>query len=155
MDLRELESKVRLLDDIERIKQLQIRYVNCLITSDWDEIPNLFAKDAVTDIGAHGIVKGKDAVVKLFREKISRGHQGHEGDFAVHPLISVDGDRAKGSWLLYLMKQFPHKVIGKDMDWEQGFYEAEYIREDGQWKINYLKYRERMSSLRPPYLESK
>jgi hypothetical protein len=155
MDLKELELKVQLLDDIERIKQLQIRYVNCLITCNWGEIPSLFAKDAVTDIGMHGIVKGKEAVVKLFKEKISRGHQGHEGDFAVHPLIYVDGDKAKGSWLLYLMKQFPHKVIDRDLDWEQGFYEAEYLREDGQWKISFLKYRERMSSPRPPYLGSK
>jgi hypothetical protein len=151
MDIKEIESKVKLLEDIEQIKQLQIRYVNCLITSNWDEITDCFAKDIVTDIGPHGIVKGKEEVDKLFKERISRGHQGHEGDFLIHPLISVEGDRAKGSWLLYLMKQFPHKVIEEDMDWEQGFYEAEYVREDGQWKISYLKFRIRLSSLRPPY----
>jgi ketosteroid isomerase-like protein len=151
MDIKEIESKVKLLDDIEQIKQVQIRYVNCLTTCKWNEISDCFAKDAVTDIGKHGVVKGKEEIDKLFKERVSRGHPGREGNFVVHPLISVEGDRAKGSWLLYLMKQFPHKVIGEDMDWEQGFYEAEYVREDGQWKISYLKFRIRLSSLRPPY----
>ena len=151
MDIKEIESKVKLLEDIEQIKQVQIRYVNYLTTCNWDEIADCFAKDAVTDIGMHGIVKGKEEIDKLFKERVSRGHPGREGNFVIHPLISVDGDKAKGSWLLYLMKQFPHKVLGEHIDWEQGFYEAEYVRENGRWKISYLKFAVRLSSPRPPY----
>jgi hypothetical protein len=152
MDFKEIESKVQLLEDIEQIKQVQIRYVNCLTTCKWDEIADCFAKDAVTDIGMHGIVKGKEEIDRLFKERVSRGHPGREGNFVIHPLISVDGDKAKGSWLLYLMKQYPHTIAGGlDMDWEQGFYESEYVREDGQWKISYMKFRVRLSSPRPPH----
>ncbi len=152
MDIKEIEVKVKLLDDIERIKQLQIRYVTHLTTCNWDEIADCFSQDAVTDIGTHGIIKGKAEIDKLFKESISKGHLGHEGNFVVHPLISVDGDKAKGSWLLYVMKQFPYTISGgRDMDWEQGFYEMEYVREDGEWKISYMKWRARISSLRPPH----
>jgi hypothetical protein len=112
-------------------------------------------------VNAHaGIAKGKEAIRRLFTDEISNNHIGMEGPFVVHPIISVDGDKAKGSWLLYIQISQPRKFKSKvpilptddAPDWMQGFYEMEYSRENGKWKISSLKWRCRLWS---PILSSK
>lgn len=157
MTLEELGKRLRTLEDIEEIKQLQERYVNCLITTEWDELIDCFADNGVVDLHS-GFAKGKEAIAKLFKEKISITHVGLEGCYVVHPIISVDGDRAKGSWLLYTQFSQPHKIQIKSAttaeadapDWIQGYYEMEYIRENGKWEISLLKWRSRLRSPRKP-----
>lgn len=157
MTLEELEKRLRTLEDIEEIKQLQVRYVNCLTTTEWDELVDCFAENGVVDLHA-GLARGKEAIAKLFKDKISKTHVGLEGNFVVHPIISVEGDKAKGSWLLYIQFSLPHKMQPKPAilptddapDWMQGYYDMEYIREDGKWKISLLKWRRRLLSPRPP-----
>jgi len=157
MTLEELEKRLRTLEDVEEIKQLQVRYVNCLITTEWDELVDCFAENGVVDLHS-GLARGKEAIAKLFKEKISITHVGLEGCYVVHPIISVDGDRAKGSWLLYTQFSQPHKIQIKSAttadeeapDWMQGYYEMEYIKEAGEWKISLLKWRFRLRSPRKP-----
>jgi SnoaL-like domain len=54
----------------------------------------------------------------------------------------VNGDRAKGKWLLYMMYCYPR--TGQSLFWVQGFYNMEYVRENGKWKISYMNWTERM-----------
>ena len=77
-----------------------------------------------------------------FQEGISKTHVGKEGDFEVHPIISVDGDTAKGNWVMYIMYFYPR--TGQSLFWVQGIYDVDYIRENGEWKFKYLKWRERL-----------
>jgi hypothetical protein len=44
----------------------------------------------------------------VFRDLVSQMHVGLEGNFVVHPIVTVDSDTAKGSWLLYI--QFARPV---------------------------------------------
>lgn len=153
MNLEELEKRVRVLEDIEEIKKLQIRYLNCLILTKWDDLIDCFADDGVIDIHS-GIGRGKAEISKIFKERVAVYHIGQEGNLVVHPIISVDGDEAKGSWLLYLQFAQPRKLKPRlaiccaddAPDWQQGFYEAEYVREKGKWKISRLKWRCRLLS---------
>lgn len=152
MESESLESRIQKLEDIEEIKQLQIRYVNYLITGKWDELLDLFDDDASVELGSYGLHKGRAALEKEYKERVARGHNGHEGDYVVHPLITINGDKAQGSWLLYLQKQFPYKLDnGRDEDWAQAFYDMEYIKKNGKWKISSLKCKTRIWSPRPPY----
>ena len=152
MNLEELEAKVKELDDIEQIKQLQIRYVNYLTTCQWDELVDCFDEDGATDFPYPdiGLTRGKAAVAKDFKERIARAHIGQEGNFVVHPIITVDGDKAKGSWLLYIQAPLGRKSsTGEDMaDWVQGYYEMEYVRKNGEWKISLLRWSPRLISQR-------
>jgi hypothetical protein len=93
--LKELEKRVRVTEDIQQIHELQRRYVNALICTEWDDCADCF-----------------------------------------------DGDRAKGKWLLYMMYCYPH--TGQSLFWVQGFYNMEYVRENGKWKISYMNWTERM-----------
>lgn len=154
--LEGLEKRVRVMEDIEEIKKLQIRYVNALTTVSWDEVVDCFAEDGVADITS-GRAQGKEQLAKLFREKVSGMHQGLEGNFVVHPVVTVDGDKAKGSWLLYIQfcrprplpPEFLAQIGGETPDWMQGYYEMEYVREKGVWKISLLRWRRRLLSPRP------
>lgn len=157
MKFEELEKRLRNLEDIEAIKQLQVRYVNYLTTIAWDDLVDCFAEDAVVDLSV-GKVRGKEAIENLFKKKISITHVGLEGNLVVHPIITVDGDKAKGSWLLYTHFSLPHKIQiapspTADVDapdWMQGYYEMEYVREKGIWKISLLRWTRRIRSPREP-----
>jgi hypothetical protein len=157
MTLEELEARVKILEDIEQIKQLHVRYVNYLTTSNWDELLDCFDEDGATEFEEHGehlVNRGKAAVAKDFKERISKDLVGKEGNFVVHPIISVDGDKAKGSWLLYIQYMPGAKLYstGEEEEaaaWYQGFYDMEYVKRDGEWKISLLKWTERLVSPRP------
>ena len=158
MSSEEVEKRLRTLEDIEEIKQLQARYVDCLITIEWDELFKCFTDDATVDLHS-GLARGKAEIIKLFTEKIAITHVGTEGLYVVHPIITVDGDKAKASWLLYTHFSQPHKIQvdpakSDDMadapDWMQGYYKMEYIRVDGKWKIKLLRWRRRLRSPRLP-----
>ncbi len=147
------EERLRALEDIEEIKQLQVHYVNCLMTTNWDDLANCFAEDGVVDLHL-GRIQGRGEIGTFFKDTISVNHQGKEGLFLVHPIVSVDGDKAKGHWLLYfqyalprkLVPRPPHRLVEDAPDWTQGFYNAEYVRENGTWKISYQKWRVRLIS---------
>jgi hypothetical protein len=94
----ELEKRITMLEDVEAIKQLKARY--CAVCDDDhnpDMITTLFAADGIwegADIGRH---QGHAAIRKLFesfRDRISFSQHN-----VMNPIIEVNGERAKGSWL--------------------------------------------------------
>jgi hypothetical protein len=140
--LKKLGKRVRITEDIQEIHQLQRRYVNALICTEWDDCADCFAENAKVDVYLHKPITGNAAIRKWFKEELSQTHAGKEGDIVVHPIISVDGDKAKGRWLLYMMYCYPR--TGQSLFWVQGFYEMKYVRENGKWKINLMRWSERM-----------
>ncbi len=140
--LEELGKRVRVTEDIQEIHELQRRYINALICTEWDDCADCFAENAKVDVYLHKPIKGKAAIIKWFKEELSKTHAGKEGDIVVHPVIKVDGDKAKGTWLLYMMYCYPR--TGQSLFWVQGFYNNEYVREHGKWKISLMYWRERM-----------
>jgi hypothetical protein len=156
MTSNSLGKRIQVLEDIEEIKQIQAHYVNCVINTRWDELADCFTENGLFSANA-GDAKGKDAIKKLFTEEISKVHIGKEGLFLVHPIIKVDGDKAEGSWLLYIQFSLPRKLPIKikplntsdTPDWLQGYYDMKYSKEDGKWKISYLKFTTRLWSPRP------
>lgn len=156
MLLEELEKRVRTLEDMDQIQKLQVHYVNCLTIAHWPGVHACFSDDAVIDF-PQGTWRGREGIRAVFEDLVSPMHVGLEGNFVVHPIVTVDGDRAKGSWLLYIQfarprdlpKDFTDQVGGEVPDWMQGFYEMEYLRENGVWKISLLRWRRRLLSPLP------
>lgn len=139
------EQRIRVNEDIEQVKQLHQRYMNALAYINWDDIIDCFADDCSIDVQFGGFIKGKDNVARFFREQLSTIHNGKEGIFAIHPQITVNGDTAKGNWLMYIMYA-DHRTWASRY-WLQGIYDADYVRVNGQWKFSYLQWRPR---LEPP-----
>ena len=157
MEPEEIERKLQIIDDMEKIKRLQYRYINSLSVMKWDDIVDCFPENGEVDLGyPEGfIIKGKEAISKLFKEGISKAHVGKEGLFVVHPVIDVDGDRATGKFVSYFMHL---GVNGQPpmVDWVQGVYDCKYIKVNNQWKISLLKWRPRLKYTKPDmvYIEN-
>ena len=140
--LKNLEDRIRVTEDIQEIHQLQRRYVNALMCAEWDDAVDCFSENALIDVYLHEPVSGKKAIEKWFKEELSKTHAGKEGDVCIHPVVSVEGDKANGKWLLYMMYFYPR--TGQSLFWVQGFYNMEYIRENGKWKISLMNWTERL-----------
>ena len=140
--IKDLEERVKITEDIQAIHRLQYRYINALMCTEWDDAADCFSENALIDVYLHKPVSGKSAIEKWLKEELSKTHAGKEGDVCIHPIISVDGDKAAGKWLLYMMYFYPR--TGQSLFWVQGFYDMEYIREKGEWKISIMRWSERL-----------
>ena len=139
MTIEELEARLRTLEDTEAIKGFHRQYVFYLNNCQWDDMAECFTEDASANI--HGAYSGKEEIRKLFAEHISKlnsSGKARDAHFAVEPVIRVDGDRAKGHWLIYILISDP--VTGCASRWIPGRYDCEYSRVKGDWKFSSLTY---------------
>jgi ketosteroid isomerase-like protein len=127
------EQRLKVMEDIQAIQDLHREYVYWLNLCDWDKVIDIFTEDCSADIGRWGIRHGKESLQKLFKEDIGHNNRGagRDGHFVTMPVISVDGDKANGHWLFYIMMT-DHE---KGNRWLQGRHEVDYLKIDGKWKI--------------------
>ena len=133
MTLEEMEKRLKVLEDIEAIKNMHNNYVYALASQHWDDMLDCFTEDAVADIWTHGPRKGKKEIRELFQGfegKILPTH----GHLVTQPVIRVDGDKAEGHWILFLFIDEP------TVQYYQGKYECKYVREKDGWRFSHLKY---------------
>ena len=151
MTLEELEKKVKVLEDIEAIKQLHYRYIYALNARKFDEIIDMFAEDMTEDGFPRGEThSGIKDISKVWRaiEEGGRGKLRHT-TIVAQPIISVEGDHAKGYWL-WLGRLADRRVFKSVEESDEdtvmqvlpklGRYDMEYKRVNGEWKISYLKF---------------
>ena len=138
MTVAELEGRLRIIEDMEAIRAFHHEYVFYLNNRQWDDMADCFTEDAFANI--HGPCSGKEEIRKLFTERISKLNKGKGRDahFAVEPVLRVDGDRAEGHWLIYILISDP--ITGSPSRWIPGRYDCEYSKVKGEWKFSSLKY---------------
>ncbi len=145
MTLQELEKRVKALEDIEEIKQFHINYILMLNEQDFEGMIECFTDDIYEEGLIPGLKhKGKAELGKFLRDmakdqretKLWKG-----GQILVHPIISVDGDTAKGTWTWWRL-DMPHEFTSRQgrqvmlfEDWEANC-DMEYRRVNGKWKIS-------------------
>jgi len=130
MALEELEKRVKILEDIEEIKKLHINYVYLLCDLQWDEMLDCFAENATLDLMDQGVRQGKKEIGEVFHNVLAKMIKRTDGHFVGQPVISVDGDKAKGYWILYLFFAEP------EVKWVQGRQDCEYVKVNGKWKFS-------------------
>jgi hypothetical protein len=144
----QLEARIRRLEDIEEIKDVQSRYQHLLHMYDWDGIVDLFAKnspDVSVEIAQSGLFVGAESIKRFFTQRLPSPRRGRKGTLllhiAVNPLIEVskDGKTARGVW------HGPGMYVGTDRgtpeaDITLGKYGCDFIKEDGKWKFRHLKW---------------
>jgi ketosteroid isomerase-like protein len=149
--LAAIETRIQTLEDLEAIKQLQYRYKNAFMQARWDEVIDCFSEDATLDIKPDGTNVGKGmAEVKRQFGNMAKAHVGSETDFMYHPIISVNGNKAGGTWMV---TDTMH-IKNQGEQYIYGIYTVEYVKVDGKWKISLLRHRHRKiepaESLGPP-----
>ena len=155
--VKKLEARVKIAEDIEQIKQLHRKYENFHTFGDDYGRLSCYSRDAVLEYSGKQY-KGIEAIARHMRLSLDETPPPFvdpekprpDGHFAIHPLITVDGDKAKGNWLMYEMHSHPRAY--QSLFWIQGVYNCEYIREDGEWKFSYLNWKDRIHPVgRPPW----
>jgi len=132
----EMEKRLKALEDLEEIRNLHNEYIFFLNNRQWDDMADSFTSDAFADI--HGQCKGREEIRKALKERIAKlnSGKGRDSHFAVQPVISINGDRATGHWLMYIF--IADAVTGNAGRWIQNRHDCEYAREDGRWKFKSL-----------------
>lgn len=137
--LIDLDAMVRRVRDIQEIRRLQYRYISGVFFGNWQEATACFAKKCRFEGGA---LMGIKEVGNRLRADGAKENIHLQGGFAAHPKIDVDGDKARGSWLLYRL--IPYSLTGQLMFYRQQRYDVEYIRESGEWKIFVIESSDRL-----------
>lgn len=138
-DMTKLEARLRALEDIEEIRTLRYWYGHHsnLVDGrggDVDAFSALFCDDAEWAIG-FGTFRGRAAIkaglqAAFKQEWLSVLH------FMLNPLITVNGDRAHGTWsglFPFISKRNPRPV------WGAVIYHDDYVRTDQGWKFQSIR----------------
>jgi hypothetical protein len=136
--LDELARNVDRAESIRAVKTLQRTYAQYSQYGLWNEMAGLFADDA-TYIFDDRTVTGREAIAGYLTAREGNGRQGlapgaMHAEIIDHPVVnlSVDGESAKGRWYGFSMLSDGDgnaSILG-------GVFENEYVRGDGQWKID-------------------
>ncbi len=135
----ETEAKIRRLEDIEAIRQLQHKYFRCIDCKLFDELQDCFADNVKTDYDGWIAANGKAALMKGFRE----GPVANVKQITVHdahnPEIELTSDTtAKGIWRFsdYLI----YVDTGKGVR-GAGIHYDEYVKVNGKWMITLASFK--------------
>jgi hypothetical protein len=132
--LETLAKKVQVLEDIEEIKKLHTNYVYWMCNLQWDDMLRCFTDNATLDIQGERRRKGKEEIADLFENVLAKRIKPNDGHFVGQPVISVNGNKANGFWILYLFFSEP------SVRWMQGRQECEYIKVSGKWQISSMRF---------------
>ncbi|MGC4028233.1 MAG: nuclear transport factor 2 family protein [Steroidobacteraceae bacterium] len=145
--IAELEKKVVLVQDVQDIYNLQNAYGYYLDRSLFDDVSDLFADDAVVEINARGVYKGKN-VRNLFKGAMGEGENGLRfGRVNTHMQlqgvvhVDPDGKNAKGRWRSFAMLGSAGRngKPGFGM-WSEGVYEITYRKYNGRWMFQTMRW---------------
>jgi ketosteroid isomerase-like protein len=144
MNLEELEKRVRAIEDLEEIKKLHQKYINLMDNLRYKDVVELFTDDASVVVRDSPVFRGKEGVTDIYVNMLGRRIERSEAHFVIEPDITIEGDTAKGTWLVYMLFSKPA------VEWVQGRNDAEYQKVDGKWKIKSMKFT-RTNASRPDY----
>ena len=137
MDIKELEKRVKVLEDKEEIKNLKALYAEiCDDRYDPTRMEKLFVEDSVWDGGeVWGVYHGRKEIMEFFTDagkSITGVH------FFVQPKIRITSDTtAEGSW--YLLQQ---GTKGDLAFWLSAVEYEKYVKINGEWLFKEIKFRE-------------
>lgn len=146
MNLEELEKQVILLEDIQAIEDLQRMYGYYFDTHNWKKIIDLFSeKTTYIEIVDHGIFYGKEGVRRMYWDIIACGGENKFPpwvEFVITQIGSVvtvnpDGKTAKARFQTWLCESKQYGAYPRQ-EWLHGYYDNEYVKEDGKWLFTKL-----------------
>jgi hypothetical protein len=137
--MKELENKVRILDDLEDIKKLQRSYGYYIEHWLYEDLIDCFSDSPETELNILvGVYLGKEGIRRYFAGEKQRSgdpelmHQVMQLSAVVD--VSPDGKTAQGRWYGFGCVSVPSPE-GVVQNISGGIYNAKYIKENGKWKI--------------------
>ena len=126
--LEEMEKRIQVLEDVEEIKKMKVRYMKaCDDHYNPEAIAALFTEDCIWSCNTDGIFHGKEELKDWFRScNLNTSWAMH---YAISPIIEVDGNTATGEWYMWMLATSVRN--GACLYAVQ--YEDKYEKIDGQW----------------------
>jgi hypothetical protein len=144
MTLKELEARLKNLEDVEAINRLQRAYGYYLVHWEGKQLAALFsdAPDVTLGAGDGGVVFSGQKDVKNFFKRTGDPPELLHGLMQLSGIVDVDpdGKTAKGRWFGFGPLAIPGEDEKVKAIWGFGIYENEYVKEKGRWKIKKLHY---------------
>jgi bile-acid 7alpha-dehydratase len=136
----DLEKRIQILEDIEKIKNVKHDFVKAIDTGcDWNKMEKVFTEDAIY-IPGEGKYEGKQQIKEFFAAVSAVSENSLHN--CILPKIVVNGDSAVGSWYVWcvsVQKEVPGIFLG-------GFYEEKYQKINGEWFIKESVFEPRFST---------
>lgn len=140
----EMEKRLSVLEDAEQIRELQTNYIYWLSNREWEKIVDCFAEDGAVQIESGTKRKGKAEITAYFKRLTNDYELFQEGGRILsQPVISVNGDKAKGQWAMAQFRYYfttSSQTVSLFGPGLQGKYDVKYVKEDGKWKFADMKY---------------
>jgi hypothetical protein len=141
-----LEQEIELIEAENAIENLQRIYGFYLDKGFWSEAADLFAEDGVYEIAGRAVFRGKDRVREYLQSIDAEYPQDGRlyDQMQLQPIVHVapDGLTAKARWRLFAQEAHYDDFS----EWGAGWYENDYVNENGVWKIAHLRRFNRMYS---------
>ena len=136
-------ARIQSLQDIESIEKLTRAYGYYVDKNLWDEVVDLFADDSSVEIAARGVYLGKKGADRLFRGAFGHGKTGLApghlfNHFQLQGIVDVapGGKTAQGRWRVFAQIA----TYGQSAIWSEGIYENTYVKENGIWKFQKMRF---------------
>lgn len=133
-----LARDVERAEAIRAVKNLQRTYAHYAQYGLWNEMGALFAENA-TYVFDDETIQGREAITAYITLNEGGGAQGLapgaiHTQLIEHPVVnlSVDGESAQGRWYGFFLLS----DAAGNASIQGGVFENDYVREDGEWKIN-------------------
>ncbi len=140
MDIKELEKRVRAMEDLETIKQMHCEYMSCLDNIQFAKALDYFTDDAEVEVRNSGVMKGRENYSKIYLGTLAMRKERHDGHLVAQPVLTINGNKARGHWIVYMFFSVP------TIEWIQGRHDCEYVKVNGQWKFSKLKFARTLAS---------
>jgi 3-phenylpropionate/cinnamic acid dioxygenase small subunit len=130
------DASVQRLLDIEEIKRLKAAYCRLIDDEDWDGFRELFADGGDFRSGTSSFESTEDFLASVIKHHTDADvisvHHAHMPEIE----IGAGGTEARGVWALHDYLDRVWKEDGRrEAFYGYGFYEEEYRKVDGSWKI--------------------
>src|SRR5690625_1060671 len=99
--LQKLQQEIEDLKSVRDIEELQQRYVRDLADRNWSRVADAYTDDARCDIRQHGVHKGKEAILGMFKTDLEDVDKSRDAYVLSSPSITVSGDTAYVELLWY------------------------------------------------------
>ena len=140
MTIKEMEKRLQALEDLEEIKKLHRKYISYLDNLEFEKALDLFTEDAIAEVRNSGPRRGKKEIGEIYLGVLAKRTTRKDGHLVGQPDITVEGNKAKGHWIVYILFSDP------SIQWVQGRNDCEYVKENGQWKFSKLKFTRTLAS---------
>lgn len=133
-ELECLRQRLEAMEAREAIRELKTRYLWACDHRQTDVIRDCFVEgELLIDYGPAGRFTDREQFLAVF-EKFACDERVHDTHVAANPLVTLlSGHHARGRWSLQMFQV--NRINGKVMQ-IGGYYEDEYRRVNGEWKIS-------------------